>query len=168
MDCCEQVNIATLATAAPAVTGEMPTAANGAVAGEAPTAANGPPAVAESAAIPSMRAPQLGRDRACIVACLVNKMVDIVGTFTNNRGRNCPHHACCGMQLQVGSMVCFRRERSIFREGREEDVLRVYVMGDRAMMCKVEFLPPHLAVRADAYNGLYARSEGLLHCLSVR
>jgi hypothetical protein len=48
VDYCKQARAATLAIAAPAV------------AGEAPTAANGPPAVAESAAIPPVRAPQLG------------------------------------------------------------------------------------------------------------
>ena len=61
------------------------------------------------------------------------------------------------MQLQVGSKVCFRRERLIYREGREEDVLVVYVVGDRTMTCKVGFLPQNLAVRANDYDGLYAR-----------
>ncbi len=36
-------------------------------------------------------------------------------------------------------------------------MLVVYVVGDNTMMCKVGFLPHRLAVRADAYNGLYAR-----------
>jgi hypothetical protein len=36
-------------------------------------------------------------------------------------------------------------------------VLAVYVVGDCTMTCKVGFLPQHLAVRADAYDGLYAR-----------
>jgi hypothetical protein len=84
-------------------------------------------------------------------------MVNIVGTFAKDRGCNCPHQACCGMQLQVGCKVCFCQERLIFCKGREEDVLAVYVMGDNTMMCKVGFSPHHLAVRADAYNGLHAR-----------
>jgi hypothetical protein len=33
----------------------------------------------------------------------------------------------------------------------------VYVVGDCMMMCKVGFLPHHLAVRADVYDRLYAR-----------
>ncbi len=41
--------------------------------------------------------------------------------------------------------------------GREEDVLAVHIVGDCTMMCKVGFLPQHLAVRADVYDGLYAR-----------
>jgi hypothetical protein len=57
----------------------------------------------------------------------------------------------------VGSKVCFRWERLIYREGREEDVLAVYVVEDSTMTCKVGFLPQHLVVRADAYDGLYAR-----------
>jgi hypothetical protein len=84
-------------------------------------------------------------------------MVDIIGTNAKDRGRNCPFHFCCGMQLQVGSKVCFPRDRLIYCEGREEEVLEVYVMGDRTMTCKVGFLPQHLAVRANAYDGLYAR-----------
>jgi hypothetical protein len=60
------------------------------------------------------------------------------------------------MQLQVGSKVCFCQEPLIYRKGREEDVLAVYVMGDSTMMCKMGFLPQHLVVRADAYDGLYA------------
>jgi hypothetical protein len=36
-------------------------------------------------------------------------------------------------------------------------VLAVYIVGDCMMTCKVGFLPQHLAVRADAYDGLYAR-----------
>jgi hypothetical protein len=45
----------------------------------------------------------------------------------------------------------------IYRKGREEDVLAVYVVGDSTTTCKVGFLSQHLAVRADAYDGLYAR-----------
>jgi hypothetical protein len=33
-------------------------------------------------------------------------------------------------------------------QGREDDVLAVYVVGDSTMTCKVEFLPHHFAVRA--------------------
>jgi hypothetical protein len=84
-------------------------------------------------------------------------MADIIGTNAKDRGRNCPFHDCCEMQLQVGSKVCFCRERLIYCEGREEDVLAGYVLGDRTMTCKVGFLPQHLVVRANAYDGLYAR-----------
>jgi hypothetical protein len=68
-------------------------------------------------------------------------MVDIIGTNAKDKGCNCPFHKCCGMQLKVGSKVHFHRERLIYREGREEDVLAVYVVGDRTTMCKVGFLP---------------------------
>jgi hypothetical protein len=68
VDCCKQACIATLVTAVPAVAGEASTATSGAVAGKAPTAANGPPAMVESAAIPPMRDPRLGRNHASIIA----------------------------------------------------------------------------------------------------
>ncbi len=82
-----------------------------------------------------------GGDRASIVACLVNMIVNIVGTYAKDRECNCPFHACCEMQLQVGSKVCFRREQLIYCKGWEEDVLAVYVLGDSTMMCKVGSLP---------------------------
>ncbi len=143
-------------TAGPVVTKEA-TSANGAVIGEENNAAYRPPAVAGSAAIQHGRAPQSGGDHASIVACLVNTMVDTVGTSAKDRECNYPLHNCCGMQLQVGSKVCFRREQLIHRKGREEDVPAVYVAGDHTMTCKVGFLPQHLAVRADVYDGLYTR-----------
>jgi hypothetical protein len=99
-------------------------------------------------------APQLGSEHASIVTHLVNKLVNIVGTSAKDRGCNCPFHDCCGMQLQVGSKVCFHREQLMYCEGREEDVLAVYVMGDRRMTCKVGFLHQHLAVRANVYDRL--------------
>jgi hypothetical protein len=156
VDCCKQACLAALATAGPVIAREAATSANGAVAREAPNAAYGSPAVVGSAAMHHGRAPQLGGYHASIVACLVNTMVDIIGTSAKNRRCNCPFHDCCGMQLQVGSKVCFHWEQLIYREGCKEDVLAVYVMGDRTMMCKVGFLPQHLAVRADVYDGLYA------------
>jgi hypothetical protein len=113
VDRCNQACIAALPTAGPVVAGEGATSANGAVAGEGHNAAYGPPAVAGNAAIHHGRAPQLGDDPASVVAHLVNMMVDIIGTNTNNRGHNCPFHDCCGMQLQVGSKVRFCHERLI-------------------------------------------------------
>jgi hypothetical protein len=157
VDCCNQARVAALQTAGPVVAGEGATSANGAIAGEGHNATYGSPAVAGNAAIHHGRAPQLGGDHASVVACLVNTMVNIVGTNANDRGCNCLFHNCCGMQLQVGSKVHFRPERLIYHEGQEEDVLTVYVVGDGIMTCKVGFLPQHLAVRADAYDGLYAR-----------
>jgi hypothetical protein len=46
---------------------------------------------------------QLGHNCASVVTCLVNRMVNIVGTSAKDRGCIYPHHVCCGMQLQVGS-----------------------------------------------------------------
>ena len=72
VDCCKQARVAALPTAGPVVAGEVATSANGAVAGEAPNAAYGPPAVGGNTAVHHGRAPQLGGDRASVVACLVN------------------------------------------------------------------------------------------------
>jgi hypothetical protein len=157
VDRCKQACVAFLATAAPPVAGEAATSAYAAVSGMAPTATYGPPAVAESETMHPGRAPQLGHNCTSVVARLVNTMVNIIGISAKDRGRHCPHHTCCGMQLRVGSKVCFRQEQLIYCEGRDEDVLAVYVVGDNTMTCKVGFLPHHLAVRANVCNGLYAR-----------
>ncbi len=124
-----QVRIAALPTAGPVVAGEAATSANGAVAGEGPNAAYGPPAVAGSAAIHHGWAPQWGGNHASIVPCLVNTMVDIIGTYAKDRGRNCTFHDCCGMQLQVGSKVCFRREQLIIARGGRRICLRSMLWG---------------------------------------
>jgi hypothetical protein len=110
VDCCKQACIAALATAGPAIAGEAATSTNGSIDGEAPTAAYGPPAVVKSVALYTGWAPQLRRNRASVLAHLVNTMVDILGISAKDRGCNCPYHACCGMQLQVGSKVRFCRE----------------------------------------------------------
>ncbi len=169
VDLHKQARVAALATAGPVIAGEAATSTNGTNAGEAPTATYRPPAVVGSAVMHHGWAPQLGGHHASIVACLVNTLVDIVGTSAKDRGRNCPFHDCCGMQVQVGSKVCFCRERLIYREGQEEDGLAVYVMGDCTMTCKVGFLPQHLAVRADVFDGLYARIMSIYsdHCTNV-
>ena len=59
----------------------------------------GLPAVVGSATMHHGRAPQLRGNCASVVICLVNTMVNIVGTSAKDRGRNCPFHTCCGMQL---------------------------------------------------------------------
>ncbi len=86
MDCCKQACVDALAIAAPPVAREAVTSAYAAVVGVVPTAAYGPPAVAESAAMHPGWAPQLGHNRVSIVACLVNTMVNIVGTSAKDRG----------------------------------------------------------------------------------
>jgi hypothetical protein len=143
VDHCNQAHISALPAAGPVLAVEAAISANGAAAGEGPNAAYGSPAVVGSAAIHHGRAPQLGGNHASIVACLVNAMVDIVGTYAMDRGHNCPFHICCGMKLQVGIKVCFHQERLIYRKGRKEDVLAGYVVGDSTITCKVGFLPQH-------------------------
>ncbi len=40
-------------------------------------------------------------------------------------------------------------------------MLAVYIVGDCMMMCKVGFLPQHLAVRVNVYDRLYARNVSI-------
>ncbi len=131
---------------------------------EAPAIATEVPAFATEEApvatevAPVKEPPQLSR--ATIVLHLTNIMVDIVGTSANDRGCCCAHHSCCGLQLQAGSKVCLVQEHMVYRDqGKVEDVLAVHMAPDGTTTCKVGFLPRNLAlrVRANLYNGVYAR-----------
>jgi hypothetical protein len=102
VDCRDQASVAALPTAGPVVAREGATSGNWAINGEEYNVTYRPPDVGGNAAIHHGRAPQLGGDHASVVACLVNTMVDIVGTNAKDRGCNCPFHDCCGMQLQAG------------------------------------------------------------------
>ena len=87
---------------------------------------------------------------------LIGSSVDVVGTADNERGRTCDKHPVCGEALVVGSYVFFRKTQFAWRAGVVEDVLEVFSSFD-GNDCKVGYLPKHLAVRADAYDGLCAR-----------
>ena len=91
-----------------------------------------------------------------MVEQLVGTLVDIVGMTATNRGRTCPRHACCGMQVAEKSTVAFRREQLVFRDQHKEDVVAVYLVLHGVMMCKVGFLPAHLNHCARDYDRLIA------------
>jgi len=128
--------------------------ASAAVAEQAPATAR----PEEAPAIAQPPAPD-GRARAAAADRVIGTLIDVVGTSADDRGRSCSRHTACGHQLSTGSVVRVVHERMAWREqGREEDVLAVYaVAGDGTTMCKVGFLPLHLAVRPGAYDGVYAR-----------
>ena len=88
---------------------------------------------------------------------LVGSTVEVVGTNESQRGRSCPEHAVCGMALREGRYVCFSKVRFAWRDGKEEDVLEVFLLDKGLRTCKVGYLPKHLAYRADRYDGLCAR-----------
>jgi len=87
---------------------------------------------------------------------LIGSSVDVVGTTDNQRGRQCDKHLVCGEALVVGSYVFFRKTQFAWRAGVVEGVLEVYFSFD-GNDCKVGYLLKHLAVQADAYDGLCAR-----------
>jgi hypothetical protein len=103
--------------------------------------------------------PRLGGEvpRGVMVERLVSTLVDVIKTAANNRGRTCPRHSCCGMQVSEKSQVAFVREQMVFRDSCKEDVIPVYLVLHGVMMCKVGFLPAHLNRRARNYDGLVAR-----------
>ena len=95
--------------------------------------------------------------RCAIVERVVGTLIDVVGTNANNHGRACSRHSCCGAQVMERVLLAFCREQLVFREGREEDVIAVYLCEHGVMTCKVGFLPAHLNRRARDYDGLVAR-----------
>ncbi len=87
-------------------------------------------------------------------------MVDFVGIEKNDRGSRCHAHNVCGDQLISESKIHFRKETmiSVLDGGTEEVVIPAYIVSDAMMMCKVGFLPHHLAShRANDYDSMYAR-----------
>jgi hypothetical protein len=82
-----------------------------------------------------------------------------VGINKEDRGPHSKMHKYCGHQVQVTTKVKIVKERIIYRNsGEEDDVLAVYLVGNKVIGCKVGFLAQHLAPRgADDYIGLYAR-----------
>ena len=95
--------------------------------------------------------------RCVVVERLVRTLVDVVGTTATNRSHSCPHHSCCGMQVEERLTVAFRREQMVFRDQSKEDVIAVYLVLHGVMTCKVGFLPAHLNRRTRDYDWLIAR-----------
>jgi hypothetical protein len=97
---------------------------------------------------------------ALLLQHLQGTMADVVGIEKNDRGHWCHAHDVCGDQLISRSKIRIRKETmiSVLDGGTEEVVITAYIVSDATMMCKVGFLPRHLAShRADDYDGMYAR-----------
>ena len=73
---------------------------------DAPAVEVNPPAVDEEPiaegvpVAPVPRAVVAKPSHRVVVERLVGTLVDVVGTTATNRGRTCPRHACCGMQVE--------------------------------------------------------------------
>ena len=81
-----------------------------------------------------------------------------MGTGEKQRNRMCKLHkeVPCGSQLRVGKFVCFRKNQFAWRDGKDKDVLEVFVIKNGIQGCKVGYMPKHLAARADRYDILCA------------
>jgi hypothetical protein len=101
------------------------------------------------------------QNRDTVIARLVSTLVDIIGMGASNRGQSCVRHETCGMQMEVGTKVIFLWEKVVYQDQKEEDAVAVFLVANGTMMCKVVFLPAHLAMRAHDYDGLIA------HAISV-
>jgi hypothetical protein len=78
--------------------------------------------------------------------------VEIVGTDTGDRGRSCEHHEVCGKELQLDSVVRFRRV-VIDVDGVEETAIAAYWVTEGVDRCRVGFLPRHLIKHSKQYEG---------------
>ena len=74
-----------------------------------------------------------------VIKRLVGMLIDVVRTTVTNRGRSCPRHSCCGMQVAEKSTVAFHREQLVYRDRRKEDVIAAYLVLHGVMPCKVSF-----------------------------
>jgi hypothetical protein len=147
---CKQAHVAASATSAAAA------AAVTAVDATAPAADAGE---ATAIARPLMPVAVLNcgtQKRDTVIARLVSTLIDIAGTGTS-RGRSCNRHETCGMQVEVGTKVMFRWEKVVYRDQEEEDAVAVFLVANGTMMCKVGFVPAHIARHAQDYDGLIVR-----------
>ena len=89
---------------------------------------------------------------------LISSQVKVVGTGENQHNRTCKLHkeVPCRSQLCVGKFVCFRKNWFAWRDGKDEDVLEVFVIKNGSQGCKVGYLSKHLAARADRHDCLCA------------
>jgi hypothetical protein len=156
VNCCEQACVLASATSA------LTAAAASAVMAMVATAPAATADTGEAAAIAQPLMPMAVPNRDTVVSRLVHRLVDIVGTGANNRGCSCIHHKTCGMQVKVGRKVMFRWEKVVYQDqGQEEDTIAVFLVANGIMMCKVGFLPAHLARRVQDYDGL------IVHVISI-
>jgi hypothetical protein len=84
---------------------------------------------------------------------IVGSDVEVVGTGESQRGHSCGEHNICGTALvRVGSYVCFGKARFAWRDGKEENVVKVFHVEEGRKTCKVGYLAKHLAFHADRYR----------------
>ncbi len=86
--------------------------------------------------------------------------VDIVGIIASDRERNCDKYPFCGEIVQLGVVVCFRREMILVGggtnggPGREELVIVVYWVTNGIDACCIGFLHRHMNHHAAHYDGV--------------
>ena len=151
VNCCKQACVAASAASAAAAAAVM------AIDAIAPAADTGEAAVILRPLMPVAVTNHGMQNRGTVVAWLVLALADIVGTGASNRGRSRIRHEACGMQVGVGTKVMFRWEKVVYRDLEEEDTVTVFLIVNDTLMCKVGFLPAHLARRVQDCDGLIAR-----------
>lgn len=82
--------------------------------------------------------------------------VEVVGTNIGDRGRSCEHHEVCGKELELDSVVRFRRVQ-ITVDGVEETAIAAYWVTEGVDRCRVGFLPRHLIIHWKHYEGRLAQ-----------
>ena len=86
--------------------------------------------------------------------------VDIVGISAKDQGRSCECHRKCGEVLKLDVVVRFRRVQVVVA-GKEETAIAVYWVNEGIDRCRVGFLPRHMTMRADRYDGVLAQIIGV-------
>lgn len=69
--------------------------------------------------------------------------IEVVGVSIGFSGRSCAEHAICGMRIQAGWILIFRKSITIIH-GVRDDCVKVYTYHNRTQGCHVGFLPRYM------------------------
>jgi hypothetical protein len=87
--------------------------------------------------------------------------VDVVGISSHNQGRSCECHGMCGEVVKEDVVVRFRKVQVVVKGQGEDTVIVVYWVMEGIDRCCVGFLPKHLVMCAERYNGVLAQVIGV-------
>ena len=97
---------------------------------------------------------------------------EIIGLHSGTHGRSCERHEACGLQVEVGSIVRFKRDVIMVDRVRgvqvdegapgnqaPETVVKVLLVEDGRETCHIGFLARHIALRPGSIrlHGQYAQ-----------
>jgi hypothetical protein len=101
---------------------------------------------------------------------------ELVGLHASSLGRSCTRHVACGQELEVSSIVRFRREVMLVDDatgveggpGRApETVVKAILIEHGQESCTVGFLPRHIALRPELSQRLHGQFAQIIELYDV-